>query len=118
MTEFIKQYWLQFIFTGIATGFTYVLKRLYSQLRAEDVKRKAQIEIDNAEQQLMKSALLAILHDRLYQACRHYIEQGCCPLNDMKNLEYLYQGYHDLGGNGTCEELYRRCRALPLEKAP
>ena len=34
----------------------------------------------------------------------------------LKNIEYLYNAYHALGGNGTGTELYQRVQKLPLEE--
>ena len=58
---------------------------------------------------------LALLHDRLYQACQFYLKRGFCTLEDRDNLEYMFKPYKALGGNGTGEELYNRCLALPYE---
>lgn len=60
--------------------------------------------------------VLAILHDRIYQACHYYLKQGCIDMSGMKNLEYLYKSYHALGGNGTGTELYNRAKALPIKE--
>lgn len=68
------------------------------------------------EQEKMKEGILAILHDRLYQACRFYLAQGFIDVDSMKNVEYLYTSYHDLGGNGTGTELYNRVKALPIKE--
>ena len=56
--------------------------------------------------------VLALLHDRLYQACQFYISRGYCTVGDRDNLEYMFKPYKALGGNGTGEELYNRCLAL------
>ena len=66
------------------------------------------------ERKAVKDGLLAMLHDRLYQACLHYISQGWIDDDGLKNLEYLYRSYHALGGNGTGTELYNRAKALPI----
>mgnify|MGYP002569784639 CR=1 FL=1 len=34
----------------------------------------------------------------------------------LKNLEYLYNSYHALGGNGTGTELYTRAKGLPIKE--
>ena len=60
--------------------------------------------------------VLAILHDRIYQACQYYIKQGSIDTGGLKNLEYLYKSYHALGGNGTGTELYNRAKALPIKQ--
>ena len=37
-------------------------------------------------------------------------------VESMKNVEYLYDSYHDLGGNGTGTELYNRVNSLPIKE--
>lgn len=61
----------------------------------------------------LKEGQLALLHDRLYQACKHHLEKGYVRVSDLKNLEHIYEAYVKLGGNGTCEILY--CRVQNLE---
>ena len=57
---------------------------------------------------------MALLHDRIYQACSFFIARGYCTPEDRSNLEYLYKPYKALGGNGTGESLYNKCLELPL----
>lgn len=66
------------------------------------------------EYKAIKDGLLAIMHDRLYQACTHYLEKGYINTSGLKNIEYLYTSYHALGSNGTGTELYNRAKALPI----
>ena len=62
----------------------------------------------------LSQAVMAINHDRLYQACTFFILTGEITIDELKNLEYLYEGYHALGGNGTGTELYEMCKVLPI----
>lgn len=101
MLEFIVKYWLEFFFSG-------VLALLGAGYRKLNLKLK--------EQGKMKEGILAILHDRLYQVCRFYIHQGWIDVESMKNVEYLYDSYHDLGGNGTGTELYNRVNSMPIKE--
>lgn len=101
MLEFIVKYWLEFFFSG-------VLALLGAGYRKLNLKLK--------EQGKMKEGILAILHDRLYQVCCFYIHQGWIDVESMKNVEYLYDSYHDLGGNGTGTELYNRVNSLPIKE--
>ena len=103
MNDFIIRYWLEVLFTTIAGTLSFFIKRLYSRAKKE-------VE----EQKRIKEGVLAILHDRLYQICSHYIQQGWISVDDMKNLEYVYNGYHRLEGNGTGTELFQRCQKLPI----
>ena len=104
MKEFIIKYWIQAGFGGVIAFVGYAAKRVLSKIKAEQ-----------AEQALIKEGLLALLHDRLYQACQYHINTGCITVGDLDNLKYLYSSYHELGGNGTGTELYNRCKALPIQ---
>lgn len=103
MWQFILQHLGELLFTGISGVLAAAYRRLSKRIKEQEDERKA-----------VKTGLLAILHDRLYQACLHYISQGWIDDDGMKNLEYLYRSYHALGGNGTGTELYNRAKALPL----
>lgn len=103
MWQFVLQHIGELLFTGITGVLAAAYRRLSKRIKEQEDERKA-----------VKTGLLAILHDRLYQACLHYISQGWIDDDGMKNLEYLYRSYHALGGNGTGTELYNRAKALPL----
>ena len=103
----MQQFFLEHIAEVIFTAFTGFLAGAYRSL-------SKRIKAQEEERKAVKDGLLAILHDRLYQACLHYITQGWIDDDGMKNLEYLYRSYHKLGGNGTGTELYNRAKALPI----
>ena len=103
MQQFILQHIGELLFTGISGVLAAAYRRLSKRIKEQEKER-----------QVIKTGLLAILHDRLYQACLRYISQGWIDDDDMKNLEYLYKSYHALGGNGTGTELYNRAKSLPL----
>lgn len=103
MWQFILQHLGELLFTGISGVLAAAYRRLSKRIKEQEQERQA-----------IKTGLLAILHDRLYQACLHYISQGWIDDDGMKNLEYLYKSYHALGGNGTGTELYNRAKSLPI----
>lgn len=100
MKDFILKYWMEAVFGVITGALTYAYKKL---------KRKVD------EQELLKEGMLAILHDRLYQIGREYIERGWITLEELKNMEYLYNSYAALGGNGTGKEIWERVKSLPVK---
>ena len=104
MWEYIAKYWINYAL-GLVTA---ALALMYKNIK-KSVNAKFETQ-DN-----LKAACLALLHDRLYQACTVYINEGEIDADGLKNLEYLYTAYHELGGNGTGEALYKRCLALPLK---
>lgn len=99
------EYWATWLFGLISAMLADGYRRLARRVKADEVERKA-----------VKEGLLAILHDRLYQACQHYISQGWIDTPGLKNIEYLYRSYHTLGGNGTGTELYTRAKSLPIHE--
>ena len=99
MAEFILKYWVQELFALIIAAITWIAKAL----------RRKKTEYD-----VLREGILALLHDRLYQACSFFLARGYCTVEDRNNLEYLYNPYKALGGNGTGESLYRKCLELPF----
>lgn len=123
MVEFIIKYWLEVGFgllcAAVGAGFKLVSKKLKERQEEEEARRaqrQKEEEARWAEQESLKEGVLALLHDRLYQGCRYHIHNGEIADEEMKNMEYLYNGYHALGGNGTGTELYERVKKLPLKE--
>ena len=63
---------------------------------------------------VLEAANVAILHNEIYKQCTYFISQGEISVDDLDNLDYLWRGYHGLGGNGTGELLYNRVKELPI----
>ena len=101
MWDHIQKYWLTYAMGIVAGGLGALWKWVRGKFRTLDA---------------MKDANLALLHDRLYQGCKHYIAQGHIDVDSLKNIEYLYRAYHALGGNGTGTELYARVQKLPIKE--
>ena len=107
MMDFIIEYWIQAVFAGILSVLGYLIRQLYKKINQEVAERTA-----------MKTAMIAMLHDMLFQSCQYYIKLGHIPLEDservLDNLEMLYNAYSALGGNGTGTAIYKRTKELPL----
>lgn len=101
MIDFILRYWIQELFALIIAILTWLWRVLLRRKKENDE---------------MKEGMMALLHDRIYQACSYFLKRGWCSMEDRSNLEYLYKPYKALGGNGTGESLYQRCLALPFEE--
>ena len=59
-----------------------------------------------------KKALIAMLHDRIYEKCEAAIMNGHITMEEFKNISYLYEPYAELGGNGTGQTLYEEVKKL------
>lgn len=62
----------------------------------------------------LERAVLALLHDRIYELAEKYIARGGITVDELDNLRYLYESYEEMGGNGTGKVLYEKCTKLPL----
>lgn len=100
--HYIDAHWVEWLFVAISTLLGYGYHQISKRQKEENKKSIA-----------LHDGVLALLHDRLYQACQYYLKKGYCNLDDRDNLEYMFRPYKALGGNGTGEELYNRCLALP-----
>jgi hypothetical protein len=89
-----------------AGSFISLFVRVFKQLKSQREKTEERF-------QRIESANLALLHDKIYQQCSHFLEKGWISVDDLENLEYIWNGYRSLGGNGTGEHLYHKVIALP-----
>lgn len=61
-------------------------------------------------------AIKATTHDAFYRQVHSILRDGELSEGQLENLEYLYSAYHSLGLNGMGDNLYQRCKELPLTK--
>lgn len=55
-------------------------------------------------------------HDRICYLGECYIKRGCITRDEYENLvDYLYDPYKKLGGNGTAEKVINEVKQLPLK---
>lgn len=52
--------------------------------------------------------------DRLYQSSHFYLKQEWVDMEGLTNVGYIYDSYHELGGNGTGTALYNKIKELPI----
>ena len=107
MIDFIVKYWLEFVFGVIVA----ILTAYYNKI-------KVRLNKTEDEYNALKQAMVAMLHDRLYESCAYYLTLGYIPVEKaeeiMDNLKMIYDAYHALGGNGTGTEIYMRFKKLPI----
>ncbi len=77
---------------------------------------KIELESLRMTVELQRDCNYAMLHDRIFQSCEYFIKQGQINLNELENLNKLYNSYRKIGGNGLCEELVCRVKNLKLKE--
>ncbi|MBU7455833.1 hypothetical protein [Leuconostoc fallax] len=75
---------------------------------------RSQHEASKQLVRLLKDASLATLHSQLYDKGGKYIKRGDITISELDDLEYTWTAYKGLGGNGTGEKIYNKCRELPI----
>ena len=75
-----------------------------------DKKKAAENEAETAQSRM----ILGLGHDRILFLTDKYVRRGGITLKEKRNLEYLYQPYRALNGNGDCEIGYNACAKLPV----
>ena len=86
---------------GVLAIVTAMLTGAYTNMSKKLKKR-------DAETEAMKAGVRAVLHLELYRECQRLMELNRVTTEDLKNVEYIYDSYHALGGNGTGTLLYNR----------
>lgn len=61
----------------------------------------------------MKELLVALAKAQICHMATIYIERGWITNNEADILEQTFKPYHELGGNGAGEVLYRQAISLP-----
>lgn len=98
MAEFIGKYWLEVIFGVLIAECTALVTRLRARKK---------------ENLCLKSAICALLRDRIIVIYNRYTEKGYFPIHERENLAHLTGEYYALGGNGVVKELEERLSELP-----
>jgi hypothetical protein len=84
-----------------------------TEAKAKQEVKEAEEKSKQTEQATIKDGILALLHDRIYSVYEECDHKGYAAVEDIRNLEYLYNPYHALGGNGTGTELFERVKKMP-----
>lgn len=106
MPDWIIQWWATALFGGIVGALAMAVKSLRAKQKTQEARQGA-----------VEDGIKAILHSELYKECGVCERKGYATIDDLKNIEYLYNPYHALNGNGTGTTLYERVKQLPGEPA-
>ncbi len=84
--------------------------RMLAEENATSLKR-----IDE-EMKLVKAMSLGALYDRARHLGEKYIEKGFVTMQEYSDWhKYLYQPYHEAGGDGTIDKIKKELDKLPIE---
>ena len=77
--------------------------------------KRAEKEKAEEENELVKSALRALLRSELMRTHHYAVRDGHASTLDKEVMERTYQSYHRLGGNGIATNFHDEMMALPTK---
>ena len=97
----------------MADGFE-ELKRIYGTQAQEIAAMKEVIVKLDSQSKVQLNALQAQLGNTIKFLCGKYIKRGKVTIEELSDLEHLYEVYHLCGGNGAITEFVCLCRQLKV----
>ena len=97
----------------MADGFE-ELKKIYGTQALEIAAMKEVIVKLDSQSKVQLNALQAQLGNTIKFLCGKYIKRGKITLEELSDLERLYEVYHLCGGNGAITEFVCLCRQLQV----
>lgn len=97
----------------MADGFE-ELKKIYGTQALEIAAMKEVIVKLDSQSKVQLNALQAQLGNTIKFLCGKYIKRGKITLEELSDLERLYEVYHLCGGNGAITEFVCLCRQLKV----
>ena len=97
----------------MASGFE-ELKQIYGTQALEIAAMKEVIVKLDSQGKVQLNALQAQLGNTIKCLCGKYIKRGKITLEELSDLEHLYEVYHLCGGNGVITEFVCLCRQLKV----
>lgn len=101
MDEWVKEYWIKALFGSIVSAFGLLFAWLKKKF-----KRQVCLEI----------GIQSLLRNEIRQEYKECLSKGYCSLDDMENIQDMYDSYHALGGNGSVTRLVEKLKKMPTEK--
>lgn len=96
------------------------------RLRNENASRIQMMETEISEMRhqikLLSNAMISMMHHDIRSDCSRLLtdyEDGklqCVDTDHLTDLSKRYNAYKALGGNGACEILFERVKALPMKQ--
>lgn len=95
---------------SIAVGY------LGRKLKEESKKRQQEEAKIIREEHALREGICAILKYRLLNLCQQCHKKGyISSIEELENIEDIYQAYIELNGNGTAKKVYEDVIKLPIK---
>lgn len=103
---------MEYLSAAITVLIGLIITAVFNGLLGASNKKKTEDEKKDADLQLIKKGIQAILKNDLKVRYEYWIEEGYAPDDARDDLEAEYKIYHSLGRNGVMDG--RRAKFLDL----
>ena len=108
--ETILKYWVGYLCGIIAALFAMLYRKILMLKKAEEEREQKR----ENEHKAMCEAIVAMMRDRIFQACRYHLKNGTVSTSELEVLNSMYQSYHALGGDTIATTLVERVNKLKI----
>lgn len=106
---------MEYISTALTMLVGLTVTALFNGVLGISKKKKKEDTKKEADLQLIKKGIQAILKNDLKVRYEHWIEEGYAPDDARDDLEAEYRIYHSLGKNGVMDGRRAKFLSLPTE---
>lgn len=107
---------LQIVTTLISGLLSVAVGYLGRKLKEESKKRQQEEAKIVREEQALREGIRAILKYRLLNLCQQCHKKGyISSIEELENINDIYQAYVELNGNGTASKVYNDVIKLPIK---
>ena len=73
------------------------------------------LDLDKQKRENLNSAMLAVLHNKIFKNGCDYIRKGRITVAELNDLEKMYKPYETMGGNSTAKIIMENVRKLLIK---
>lgn len=105
---------------GVGALIMFLIQRHDNKKGLEALTKQNTEDIKNIKEELavVKSMSLGALYDRAKFLGETYLKRGWWTLNEYEDYKkYIFQPYHEAGGDGTIDKIMIELEKMPIEAA-
>ena len=108
MFSAINEFYL--IYGGLVLSLLGFITKKLNEFKKEQERSRLK---DELRHKAVMAGTLELLRYRLRVTCEEALYDGCITYDEREDLDHMFAAYHDLGGNSSLTDLYKRVCKLP-----
>lgn len=108
MFSAINEFYL--VYGGLVLGLLGFITKKLNEFKKEQERSRLE---DELRHKAVMAGTLELLRYRLRATCEQALYDGCITYDEREDMDHMFTAYHDLGGNSSLTDLYKRVCKLP-----